>query len=32
MPVVAGTDRADTIQKIEQLVAKMTLPNLGSLK
>lgn len=32
MPVIAGTDRADTIQKIEQLVAKMTLPNLGSLK
>jgi len=32
MPVIAWTDRADTIQKIEQLVAKMTLPNLGSLK
>lgn len=32
MPVIAGTDRADTLQKIDQLVAKMTLPNLGSLK
>lgn len=32
MPVIAWTDRADTIQKIEQLVSKMTLPNLGSLK
>lgn len=32
MPVIAWTDRADTLQKIDQLVAKMTLPNLGSLK
>jgi len=32
MPVIAGTDRADAIQKIQQLVAKMTLPNLGMLK
>ena len=32
MPVISWTDRADTLQKIDQLVAKMTLPNLGSLK
>ncbi len=32
MPVIAGTDRADTIQKVDQLVSKMTLPNLWSLK
>lgn len=32
MPVISGTDRADTLQKIEQIVAKMTLPNIGSLK
>ena len=32
MPVIAWTDRADTLQKIWQIVAKMTLPNLWSLK
>ena len=32
IPAVAWTDRADTIAKVNQIVAKMTLPNLWQLK